>query len=135
MPPVLFLSLMTAFAETLEIAWKQQGILILNVMTTTDDKLSEGRICSHTPAMFSSSSLNAYEILQCLYIDDIGIPFGTQKDLQKGMELIFHHFSRFGLEMHIGQGKTASKTKCVIFPPPQFFQHKCTRVKADTAIQ
>jgi hypothetical protein len=135
MAPVLFLFLITAFAETLKIVWKQQGILILNVTTTTYDKLSKGRICSHTPAMFSSSSLNAYEILQCLYVDDIGIPFGMQKDLQQGMELIFHHFTRFGLEMHIGRGETASKTKCIFFPPPQFFQHKCTREKAATAIQ
>ncbi len=82
MASVLFLFLMTAFAKTLEIVWKQQRIPILNVMTTTDDKLSKERICSHTPAMFSSSSLNAYEILQCLYVDDLGIPFGMQKDLQ-----------------------------------------------------
>ncbi len=79
MAPVLFLFLMTAFAETLKIVWKQQGIPILNVMTTADDKLNEGRICSHTPAMFLLKSLNAYEILQCLYVDNIGILFGTQK--------------------------------------------------------
>ena len=60
MAPVLFLFLMTAFAETLELVWKQQGIPILNVMTTADDKLSDGRICSHTPAMFASNSLKAY---------------------------------------------------------------------------
>jgi hypothetical protein len=135
MAPVLLLFLMTAFAETLKIVWKQQGIPILNVMTTADNKLSEGRICSHTPAMFLSKSLNAYEILQCLYVDNIGIPFGTQKDLQQGMELIFHHFPQFGLEMHIGQGKTASKTECIFFPSPQFFQHKRAREKATIAIQ
>jgi hypothetical protein len=115
---VLFRFLMTAFAETLKIVWKQQGTPILNVMTTADDKLSKGRICSNTPAMFVSKSLDAYEILQCLYVDNIGIPFGTLKDLQQGMELVFHHFSQFGLEMHICQGKTVSKTKCVFFPPP-----------------
>jgi hypothetical protein len=93
MAPVLFLFLMTAFAETLKIVWKQQGILILKVMTTADDKLSKGRICSHTPAMFLSKSLNVYEILQCLYVDDIGIPFGTRKDHQQGMELLFLHFA------------------------------------------
>ncbi len=102
MAPVLFLFLMTAFAETLKIVWKQQGIPILNVMTTADDKLSKGRICSHIPAIFSLKSLNAYEILQCLYVDDIDIPFGMRKDLQQGMELIFHHFAQFVLEMHIG---------------------------------
>jgi hypothetical protein len=42
--------------------------------------------------------------------------------LQRGMELIFHHFTRFGLEMHIGHGASESKTECVFFPPPQFFQ-------------
>jgi hypothetical protein len=135
MAPVLFLFLMMAFAETLEIVWKQQGIPVLNVMTTADDKLSEGRICSHTPAMFLSKSLDAYEILQCRYVDNIGIPFGTQKDLQQGMELMFHHFAQFGLEMHISQGNTASKTKCIFFPPPQFFQYKRTREKAAIAIQ
>jgi hypothetical protein len=95
MAPVLFLFLMTAFAETLEIVWKQQGTPILNVMMTADDKLSEGRICSHTPAMFMSKSLTGYKILQCLYVDDIGIPFGMRKDLQQGMKLIFHHFAQF----------------------------------------
>jgi hypothetical protein len=38
------------------------------------------------------------------------------------MELIYHHFARFGLEMHIGRGSSESKTECVFFPPPQFFQ-------------
>ncbi len=93
MAPVLFLFLMTVFAKTLEIVWKQQGIPILNVMMTTDDELSKGRICSHTPEMFSLKSLNAYEVLQCLYVDNIGILFGTRKYLQQGMELIFHRFA------------------------------------------
>ncbi len=66
--------------------------------------LSNGKICSHTPAMFRSKMLTAYEILQCLYIDDGAFPFGTREDLQQGMELIYHHFTRFGLEMHIGHG-------------------------------
>ena len=39
------------------------------------------------------------------------------------MELIYHHFAQFELEMHIGCGISESKTKCVFFPPPQFFQH------------
>ncbi len=39
------------------------------------------------------------------------------------MKLIYHHFARFGLEMHIGHGNLESKTKCIFFPPPQFFQH------------
>ena len=122
MAPVLFLFLMTLFAETLEIVWKDQDIPILSVMTATDEHLAEGKICSHTPEMFKSKKLSSYEILQCLYVDDGAFPFGTREDLQRGMELIYHHFARFGLEMHIGRGSSESKTECVFFPPPQFFQ-------------
>jgi len=122
MAPVLFLFLMTAFAETLEIVWKDQGIPILSVMTAADEHLAEGKICSHTPAMFRSKKLAKYEILQCLYIDDCAFPFGTREDLQRGMELVYCHFARFGMEMHIGRGSSESKTECVFFPPPQFFQ-------------
>jgi hypothetical protein len=52
MAPVLFLFLMTAFAETLEIVWKQEDIPVLSVMTAAGDNLIDGKICSHMPAMF-----------------------------------------------------------------------------------
>ena len=138
MAPVLFLFLMTAFAETLELIWRDRDILILSVMTAADEHLAEGKICSHTPAMFRSKKLTAYGILQCLYVDDGAFPFGTREDLQQGMELVYHHFARFGLEMHIGRGALESKTECVFFPPPpvlpaprkdqQCGQHDTTRV-------
>ncbi len=123
MAPVLFLFLMTAFAETLEIVWKQQEIPVISVMTATGDNMIHGRICSHTPTMFKSKNLTAYEILQCIYVNDGAFPFSTRDDLQKGMSLIYHHFSKFGMEMHIEQGTSMSKTECIFFPPPQFFQH------------
>ena len=118
MAPVLFLFLMTAFAKTLEIVWQEQALPILKVMTASDNNMIKGKICSHTPAMFTLKTLTTYEILQCLYIDDGAFPFGSREDLKRGMELIFHHFGRFGLEMHIGQGASPSKTECVFFPPP-----------------
>jgi len=104
-------------------------------MTAKCDNMIDGKICSHTPTMFKSTKLTAYEILQCLYVDDGAFPFGTRGDLQKGMELIYRHFGRFGLEMHIGQGASTSKTECVFFPPPQFFQHSQQRAAAATIIQ
>jgi len=122
MVPVLFLFLMTAFAKTLEIVWKDQGIPILSMMTAADEHLAEGKICSHTPAMLRYKKLARYEILQCLCVDDGAFPFGTREDLQQGMELVYRHFARFGMEMHIGRGSSESKTECVFSPPPQFFQ-------------
>ena len=123
MAPVLFLFLMTAFAETLEIVWREQAIPILRVMTTSNDNMIKGKICSHTPTMFKSKTLTAYEILQCLYVDDGAFPFGSRDDLKRGMELVYHHFGRFGLEMHIGRGASPSKTECVFFPPPVLPTH------------
>jgi hypothetical protein len=38
-----------------------------------------------------------------------------------GLALFYHHFGCLGLEMHIGCGETPSKTECVFFPPPCFF--------------
>jgi hypothetical protein len=32
------------------------------------------------------------------------------------MNLVFHYFARFGLEMHIGRDGSESKTECVFFP-------------------
>ncbi len=118
MAPVLFLFLMRTFAKTLELVWKERDIPILGVMTTANEHIAEGKICSHTPAMFKSKKLPAYEILQCLHVDDSAFPFGTREDLQRGMELTFHHFARFGLEMHIGCSASESKTECIFFPPP-----------------
>jgi hypothetical protein len=118
MAPVLFLFLMIAFAKTLKIVWREKEISILSVMTASDDNLINGKNCNHTPAMFTSKTLTAYEILQCLYVNDGAFPFGTRDDLMKGMELIYYHVSRFGMEMHIGQGTSQSKTECVFFPPP-----------------
>jgi hypothetical protein len=135
MAPVLFFFLMTAFAETLKTVWRQQEIPILSVMTARDDNLINGKICSHTPTMFKSTKLIAYEILQCLYIDDGAFLFGKRGDLEKGMELINHHFGRFGLEMHFGRGTSTSKTECFFFPPPQLFQHSHQRAAAATTIQ
>jgi len=93
MSPVLFLFLMTAFAQTLELKWKTVGIPILSVMTAGDKHLADGKICSHTPKMSKSKKLITYEILQCLYVDDGAFPFGTREDMQCGMELIYHHFA------------------------------------------
>jgi hypothetical protein len=63
MVPVLFLFLMMAFAKTLELEWRKLDIPILSVMTAADEHIADGKICSHTPAMFKSKKFTAYEIL------------------------------------------------------------------------
>ena len=45
----------------------------------------------------------------------------SHEDLKKGLELIYKHFGRFGLEMRIGRSDSPSKKECVFFPPPILF--------------
>ena len=99
-----------------ESQFKQQGTPSLSsAMTVSNNNISEGRIHSHTPAMFSSKTNSAYEILQYLFVDNGVFLFGTWSSMQEGMELIF---IRFGIEMHMGCEKTVCKTKHVFSPPP-----------------
>jgi hypothetical protein len=71
--------------------------------------------------MYTSRKLTAYEIYQLLYVDDGAFPFSTREALIKGLALVHSHLTRFGLEVHIGRNGAPSKTECVFFPPPQFF--------------
>ena len=70
--------------------------------------------------------LTYWEAMLFLYVDDGAFPFATREEMTRGATVIFDHFARFGLEMHLGyerDGKTQPlKTEeCVFFPPPQYF--------------
>ena len=66
MAPVLFLFLMTAFAETLEIEWRRKSINVCTVMASNEDDINTCQLSSHTPKMFKSRLLTSHEIFQCL---------------------------------------------------------------------
>eukprot|EP00978_Attheya_sp_CCMP212_P038155 scaffold186307_cov51-Attheya_sp.AAC.1 len=57
-----------------------------------------------------------FDLFYFLYVDDGAMLFDTREDLAEGTQLLFSHFARFGLEMHIGMGVKKSKTDCVHFP-------------------
>ena len=62
--------------------------------------------------------LEAFNLIQILYIDDGAFVFQSRQELTRGLELIREAFKNFGLEMHIGRGEIESKTECVYFPTP-----------------
>jgi hypothetical protein len=123
MAPVLFLFLMSAFAETLKIKWKSASISVCRVRSVIGTELANGRekLRGHLPKDYLSRSLTAVEILQCLYVDDRAFIFMTCANLTKELDLIYKHFARFGLEMHIRREGSPSKTECIFFPPSEFF--------------
>eukprot|EP00978_Attheya_sp_CCMP212_P009209 scaffold21733_cov53-Attheya_sp.AAC.4 len=58
-----------------------------------------------------------FDLFYFLYVDDRAMLFDMREDpLEEGTQLLFSHFARFGLEMHIGVGNKKSKTECVHFP-------------------
>jgi hypothetical protein len=122
MAPVLFLFLMFAFAETLEIEWKAAKIDVCTVRSIVGRKLAlgEGKIRGHLSKEYMSRVLTAVEIFQCLYVDDEAFIFLSWASMTRGLALVHKHFGRLGLEMHIGRNNAPSKTECIFFPPPGF---------------
>jgi len=114
---------MSAFAETLAVAWKEAGIDVCTVQSVTGTRLTagNGKIRGHSPKEYLAHDLTTVKIFQCLYVDDGAFIFSSRDNLIQGVSLIHHHFARLGLEMHIGCGTTPSKTECVFFPPMRFF--------------
>ncbi len=93
MAPVLSLFLMSAAAETLEVKWRKTGIAVLKVVHSSDDELESGCICGHTPCMYNSIRLTAFEIFLLLYVDDGAFLFLDCNALIVGINLIYSHFA------------------------------------------
>ncbi|KAL7524108.1 hypothetical protein ACHAXR_000439 [Thalassiosira sp. AJA248-18] len=123
MAPVLFFFLVTAFAEVLEIVWKENNVEVVTVdsVSQTDFDSGIGAIKSHTPSQYKCKNLTAFEIFQCLYVDGGASPFVSRANMTQGLELIYHTFGRFGLKMHIGREGVSSKTECVFFSSSKIF--------------
>ncbi len=117
--PVLFLFLMSVFAETLKTEWQREGIDVCTVRSFVGPSLTsgKGKLRGHLPKEYLSRELTAVKILQCLYANDEAFIFKSREDMTQGLALLYQHFGKLGLEMHIGRGTTASKTKCVFIPP------------------
>ena len=134
MAPVLFLFLIMAFAETLEKEWKNNRLTKATFSRQSNSPPSTGHIFSHKPKSFNSR--NIFELFCMLYVDDGAFVFEIRRDLEKGLLLIFTHFAKFGLKMHIGRGPKPSKTECVFFSPPGFFKplsHSSPAVDIDSS--
>ena len=56
-----------------------------------------------------------------IYVDDGAFVFESITDTEKGTTLLTDHFAWFRLVMHIGTKEKSTKTECVFFPTPGFF--------------
>ena len=113
MAPVLFLFLMQAFAETLEDSWEEAEIEVptFNYHRNRDNPI--GRLVNQR----SQSKGTLLLLNNLLYVDDGAFIFTNKTDMIKAAEIIYKHFARFGLIMHIGRDGKKSKTEAMYFPP------------------
>jgi exonuclease III len=64
----------------------------------------------------SKRGVEVFELFMSLFADDCALLFSSRSDLITGSNYLFHQLARFGLNMHIGHGTTASKTEAMYFP-------------------
>ena len=122
MAPVLFLFMVMAFAETLETEWIKADLKMINLRQHTHSPLNVGKLTGKKKKNFEQGTLLA--LFCVLYVDDGAFTFEDRDQLTRGLNLIYQHFTRFELEMHIGKENKASKTECVFFPPPGSLRRK-----------
>ena len=110
---------MMAFAQTLEDELTDLGLRNSQFACKDNSPRSTGQLVSYRPGTFTSEMI--FDLLCMIYVDDSAFFFGSRTYTEKGITLLFDHFSWFGLEMHIGTEKNPSKTECIFFLTPGFF--------------
>ena len=88
--------------------------------THTNPPRDRGSLTMHAPKTFSKGNL--VELFNVLYFYDGALRFKDCDQIAKGVQLIYDHFKRFGLEIHIGKISKLSKTECVFFPPQELLK-------------
>ena len=113
---------MSAFAESLETDWNNQGISKAQFVRVSSEDIANGagQLTGHTTNTFDSGSL--FKILQLLCIDDGAFIFNSRDELIQGVNMIIAHFKKVGMEMYIGIDGKKSKTECIFFLPTGYFK-------------
>ena len=117
--PVIFLFLMSAFAETLEAEWELAGLPKATFHKVEDSDLVNGQLTGHDRHSLGLGDI--FRVIQILYVDDGAFVFESREDMALGVEVIHKAFIRLGLELHLGHGDTKSKTEGMYIPRATFF--------------
>ena len=103
---------MYAFAESLENNWEAWGLEPLEYRYMNKGKTSMGRLFNQS----TKAEGIKFKLFYLLFIDDGAFMFNSKEQLIKGADLIYEHFRKFGLKMHVGENNIASKTEVMHFP-------------------
>ena len=82
---------------------------MINLRQHTHSHRDVFKLIGHKKKIFEQGTLLA--LFCVLYVDDGVFTFEDCDQLTRGLNLIYQHFTRFGLEMHVGKRKKASTTE------------------------
>ena len=122
MTPVMFLFMVIVTAETYETEWIKSDLKMVNLKQQTHSPCDVDKLTGHNKNNFEQCTLLA--LFCVLYVDDGAFTFEDRDQLTRGLNLVYQHFTRFGLKMHIGKGNETFKIECVSFPMPGFLRQK-----------
>ena len=103
--PVLFLFIMQAAMETME--WPVPK----PEFRTRADGVTMGERSGR------KRGASTFEHWCSLFADDCALFFNSRSDLEIGASYLYNHLRKFGLQVHVGSGSTASKTEAMYIPP------------------
>ena len=106
--PVLLIFIMAAAMETME--WPVPKPVFC---TSTENHRLHGERADR------KRGARPFELFASLFADDCAVLFESHDDMVKGMNYMYHHFLKFGLEIHLGRGTAKSKTEAMFFPKPR----------------
>jgi hypothetical protein len=107
---------MQAFAETLEDSWEEAEIKVPTYNYHPNREKPIGRLINQrTKSKGTLLLLNNF-----LYVDDGVFIFTNKSDMIKAAEIIFYHFARFGLIMHIGKNGKKIQNGSHVLPPQNY---------------
>ena len=99
MAHVMFLFTVMAFDETLETEWIKADLKMINLRQHTHSPCDIGKLTGHKKKNFEQVTLLA--LFCVLYVDDGAFNFEDRYQTTRGLNLIYQHFTSFGLEIHI----------------------------------
>ena len=76
MAALLFLFLMSAFGELLEVTWKQEMMESVSFMKAHDNHIEQGQLHGHK--FDTKGTFQSFVILFMIYVDDTAIPFTSR---------------------------------------------------------
>ena len=106
--PVLFIFIMAAAMETME--WP---------VAKPTFRTSTANHHLHGERSDRKRDATSFEFFASLFADDCAVLFESHSDMVIGMDYMYKHFLKFGLEIHLGRGTAKSKTEAMFFPKPR----------------